>query len=359
MQTAKSTGLLRTELYSNSIWNMFGKSWACKTYDFVLLSGAVMMYALQDKLETRLREALSLLFEAISRVWSKMFQRSQLPKLQALLHKASHLLAGLAPVAWYLDQLGRLTVTLVRHKGSWTAQSGTPRQRQIAKTLLIQFHLLHLKDGQYGLLWNRFADKTQPRRRQWTKAQMFDAIYNGVWQKWAEDTNKSSAEIEDSPAGQPTLTAPYVGRVIVWMRHIPLWVLPDMPSWEMDRQSHMIADVSWFRYDGLQPELYNCPVVSKDFYDYQDGNFEFCDNIEPVGLSPAQLCTQQAFSSPGNTSRPSTRNTRAAAISIFLQTERTMLQNSSMISEPAPNIPKEIMEDYEAKKAKLKPFEAG
>ena len=25
----------------------------------------------------------------------------------------------------------------------------------------------------------------------------------------------------------------------------------------------MIADVSWFRYKGLQPELYNCPVVSK------------------------------------------------------------------------------------------------
>ncbi|KAL0029100.1 hypothetical protein WJX77_006704 [Trebouxia sp. C0004] len=354
---------------------MFGKSWACKTYDFVLLSGAVMMYALQDKLETRLREALSLLFEAISRVWSKMFQRSQLPKLQALLHKvllmasipfpgaqhdiiqhlmhhivdgieangppwasamwaferlwlcdridtllspaqASHLLAGLAPVAWYLDQLGRLTVTLVRHKGSWTAQSGTPRQRQIAKTLLIQFHLLHLKDGQYGLLWNRFADKTQPRRRQWTKAQMFDAIYNGVWQKWAEDTNKSSAEIgmshgpmtahnrflEDSPAGQPTLTAPYVGRVIVWMRHIPLWVLPDMPSWEMDRQSHMIADVSWFRYDGLQPELYNCPVVSKDFYDYQDGNFEFCDNIEPVvGVQDVFATLKFAVSKSGAT----------------------------------------------------------
>lgn len=55
-------------------------------------------------------------------------------------------------------------------------------------------------------------------------------------------------------------------------------------SREMDRQSQMIADVSWFRYKGLQPELYNCPVVSKGFYDYQDGNFEFCDNIEPVGV---------------------------------------------------------------------------
>ena len=41
---------------------------------------------------------------------------------------------------------------------------------------------------------------------------------------------------------------------------------------------------SWFRYKGLQPELYNCPVVSKGFYDYQDGNFECRDNIEPVGV---------------------------------------------------------------------------
>ena len=169
----------------------------------------------------------------------------------------------------------------------------------------------------------RFADEAQPHRRQWTKQQIFDAIYKGVWQKWAEDTNKSSVEIgmshgpmtaadrflgadyqavkgdhnrvtcnslvlvkhtEDSPVGQPTLTTPYVGRVSVWMRHISPWVLPNTPSSEMDRQSQMIADVSWFRYKGLQPELHNCPVVSKGFFDYQDGNFEFCDNIEPVGV---------------------------------------------------------------------------
>ena len=113
---------------------------------------------------------------------------------------------------------------------------------------------------------------------------MFHAIYKGVWQKWAEDTNKSSVEIgmshgpmtahdrflgadyqavksycemgdhnrvtcnsfvvvkhtEDSPVGQPTLTTPNVGRVNVWMRHIPPWVLPDTPSREMDRQSHSV-----------------------------------------------------------------------------------------------------------------------
>ena len=135
---------------------------------------------------------------------------------------------------------------------------------------------------------------------------MFDAIYNGVWQKWAEDTNKSSVEIgmshgpktahdrflgadyqavkfscemgdhnrvtcnslvlvrhtEDSPVGQPTLTTPYVGKANVWMRHKPPWVLPDTPSREMDRQSQMIVDVSWFIYKGLQPGYhYRCSSV--------------------------------------------------------------------------------------------------
>ncbi|DBB13411.1 hypothetical protein WJX82_006485 [Trebouxia sp. C0006] len=41
----------------------------------------------------------------------------------------------------------------------------------------------------------RFANEIQPNGRQWSKQQMFNAIYKGVWEKWAEDTNKSSVEI--------------------------------------------------------------------------------------------------------------------------------------------------------------------
>ena len=88
MQAAKTTGLLRTEVYNSSLWHMYGKSWACKTYDYVLLSGPLVMYALQDKLELGPRQALYLLFEAMSRIWAKTFQRSQLPNLRALMHKA-------------------------------------------------------------------------------------------------------------------------------------------------------------------------------------------------------------------------------------------------------------------------------
>ena len=52
------------------------------------------------------------------------------------------------------------------------------------------------------------------------------------------------------------------------LRRLPLWSLKSVN----------------FSFLLLQPELYNCPVVSKGFYDYEDGNFEFCDNIEPVGV---------------------------------------------------------------------------
>ncbi len=77
--------------------------------------------------------------------------------IDAVMLQASHRPASLELVAWYLDPLGRPTVTLVRHKGSWTAQSRSPKQRQTAKTILIQSHLLYLrsKDRQYGVLWKR------------------------------------------------------------------------------------------------------------------------------------------------------------------------------------------------------------
>ena len=43
--------------------------------------------------------------------------------------------------------------------------------------------------------------------------------------------------------------------------------------------------VSWYKYKGVEPGLYNCPVVSKNYLDYPDGNFEFADNLEPVAIS--------------------------------------------------------------------------
>lgn len=70
--------------------------------------------------------------------------------IDVVMLQASHPPASLEPVAWYLNRLGRPAVTLVQHKGCWTAQSRTPRQRQIAKTLLIQLHLLYLKRSKDG-----------------------------------------------------------------------------------------------------------------------------------------------------------------------------------------------------------------
>ena len=54
---------------------------------------------------------------------------------------------------------------------------------------------------------------------------------------------------------------------------------------QMEKEAQLLCDVSWYKYRGVQPGLYNCPVVSKNFLDYADGNFEFADNLEPVAVS--------------------------------------------------------------------------
>lgn len=83
MLTCRWQGLLTTQLFSSSVWHMYGESGACKAHDFVLLSGPFMMYALQNRLSTGPREALCMLIEAISRLWAMSFMQSELPKLKA------------------------------------------------------------------------------------------------------------------------------------------------------------------------------------------------------------------------------------------------------------------------------------
>ena len=86
MQMARTTSLLTTQLFSSSVWHMYGKSWACEAHDFVLPSGPFMMYALQNRLSTGPREAVCMLIEAISRLWAMSFMQSELPKLKASIH---------------------------------------------------------------------------------------------------------------------------------------------------------------------------------------------------------------------------------------------------------------------------------
>lgn len=183
--------------------------------------------------------------------------------------------------------------------------------------------------------WNigdcSFCTDTQPARCQWTQQQLYDAVYKGDWRNWAEGAGRSAEDVamthgpvtsfkqymtadyqavkfscskaeqnrvtcnslvlvrhtctEESAASEPALTTPYVGRVKVWMRHTPPWVSPDASEQEVEEQSQMIADVKWYKYKGIQPGLYNSPVVSKNFWNYPDGNFEFCDAIEPIAMN--------------------------------------------------------------------------
>ena len=157
---------------------------------------------------------------------------------------------------------------------------------------------------------------------------MYEAVVSGRWQTWARNRHCSPLEIamahgpmvnhdrfwgadfpsvkfscsqaehkqltcnslvlvkhtEESGSDQPICTTPYVGRAEVWMKHTPPWVMPDASEHEIEQQAQLIADVKWFEYKDVQPELYNCPVVSKRPYDYQDGNFEFCDSLEAVAV---------------------------------------------------------------------------
>ena len=63
-----------------------------------------------------------------------------------------------------------------------------------------------------------------------------------------------------------------------------------MPLLDRSRNRHkLLCDVSWYKYKGVEPGLYNCPVVSKSYLDYPDGNFEFADNLEPVAINLVPL----------------------------------------------------------------------
>ena len=46
------------------------------------------MYAIQDQLEPKARRAVSMMFEAIGRLWSKSFPRNELEKLDEFVHHA-------------------------------------------------------------------------------------------------------------------------------------------------------------------------------------------------------------------------------------------------------------------------------
>ena len=125
----------------------------------------------------------------------------------------------------------------------------------------------------------------------------YDAFWKADFQavqfscKHAERKNKTCNSLvlvkhtEEPVANEPTLNTPYIGRVNVWLSHTPPWVPADATPRQIEKEAQLLCDVSWYKYRGVQPGLYNCPVVSKNFLDYADGNFEFADNLEPVAVS--------------------------------------------------------------------------
>lgn len=69
------------------------------------------------------------------------------------------------------------------------------------------------------------------------------------------------------------------------MRHTPQWALADATPRQVEKEAQLLCDVSWYKYKGVEPGMYKCPVVSKNYLDYPDGNFEFADNLEPAAIN--------------------------------------------------------------------------
>ncbi len=79
---------------------------------------------------------------------------------------------------------------------------------------------------------------------------------------------------------------PYIGKAQRFLRHIPPWAIG---TWE-ERQAEamLLVDAKWFQLVGRNDNVYTCPVVTRKYYNEENGNFWRCDLLEPVaiGLGP-------------------------------------------------------------------------
>lgn len=87
-QSAKASGTLPAGLYSTGLWQLFNCQRALNSYDYALLCGPLMMYAIQGLIDEEIASIYSLVFEAINRLWAKTFKRVDVPKLQRLMKRA-------------------------------------------------------------------------------------------------------------------------------------------------------------------------------------------------------------------------------------------------------------------------------
>lgn len=120
MQTARVHGMVSSGLYSSHAWTAFKRPSACKTHDGVLLSGPFGIYAIQDMLQKYSRRAVSMLFEALGRLWAKSFKRSQLKHLELLVQRA------LIQVHIYMPATNDIVMHLMHHIASGISVNGPP-----------------------------------------------------------------------------------------------------------------------------------------------------------------------------------------------------------------------------------------
>jgi len=120
MQTAKKEGLLPSGIFSSAIWGVFKKPGSCNTHDQVLLSGPLGMYALHGLLSKNSRRAVSMLLEAVGRLWAKSFERDDLLLLEQLVQRA------LVQIQIQLPASQDIVVHMVHHLASGIKVNGPP-----------------------------------------------------------------------------------------------------------------------------------------------------------------------------------------------------------------------------------------
>ena len=71
-------------------------------------------------------------------------------------------------------------------------------------------------------------------------------------------------------------------------RHCGFWQMPLLRlarSIDRSRKRHRCSVMSAGTSTKERSLVYISPVVSKNYLDYPDGNFEFADNLEPVAIN--------------------------------------------------------------------------
>lgn len=224
--------------------------------------------------------------------------------------------------AWYSSMEGRSKVRLSRQTRDLDA---VPPESTLLRR---ELHLVYMRESEYGAFWQRFVEAKYRQHRAGMPSTAMDQILRtNAWLHWASSLpNASEAELAmahgpdthcevfnrmhyqavdimteaSEYASKKAVDSlvltwfsdgaghrdPYIGKAQRFLRHIPPWAIG---TWE-ERQAEamLLVDAKWLQLVGLNDNVYAAPVVTRKYFNEENGNFWRCDLLEPVtiGLGP-------------------------------------------------------------------------